>query len=151
MLKLQGCLPGLVDEAKCRHAVDIMLWEAQMVHDYPEYRTLGNDAENPRCMNIAKTKTIEGKKNCFPVWLGSTQKIKDIDQYLWLAKENAECTSSVGTVFTGEACTPNLPPSVCTSKLQQRIIAADDAFKKKPYPVDQWKCYSTWTYKRAAS
>lgn len=120
-------------------------------YDYPEYRTLGNDAENPRCMNIAKTKTIEGKKNCFPVWLGSTQKIKDIDQYLWLAKENAECTSSVGTVFTGEACTPNLPPSVCTSKLQQRIIAADDAFKKKPYPVDQWKCYSTWTYKRVPS
>lgn len=58
-------------------------------YDYPEYRTLGNDAENPKCMNIAKTKTLEGKAKCFPVWLGSTQKIKDIDQYLWLAKENA--------------------------------------------------------------
>lgn len=38
MLKLQGCLPGLVDEATCRHAVDIMLWEAKMVHDYRAYQ-----------------------------------------------------------------------------------------------------------------
>lgn len=58
-------------------------------YDYPEYRTLGNDAENPKCMNIAKTKTLEGKDYCFPVWLGSSQKIKDIDQYLWLSKENS--------------------------------------------------------------
>lgn len=57
-------------------------------YDYPEYRTLGNDAENPQCMNIAKTKTLQGKDYCFPVWLGSTQKIKGIDQYLWLSKEN---------------------------------------------------------------
>lgn len=38
MLTMEGCLPGLVDEAKCRHAVDIMLWEAQMVHDYRAYQ-----------------------------------------------------------------------------------------------------------------
>lgn len=38
MLKLQGCLPGLVDEAKCRHEVDILLWEAQMVYTYHAYQ-----------------------------------------------------------------------------------------------------------------
>lgn len=34
MAKLPGCLKGLVDKPKCRDAVAIMKWEAQMVHDY---------------------------------------------------------------------------------------------------------------------
>lgn len=34
MYQLPGCLKGLLDKPKCRHAVAILNWEAQMVHDY---------------------------------------------------------------------------------------------------------------------
>jgi len=122
-----------------------------MGYDYPQFRTLGNDAENPKCMNVARTGELVGKEKCFPLWLGSTQKIEGVDQYLWLSKATAECTSAAGSLYTGEKCTPSLPPSVCSQALQQRILTADDANKKKPYPVDQWKCYKQWTFKVAPS
>jgi len=34
MAGLPGCLKGILDKAKCRHAVSILNWETQMVHDY---------------------------------------------------------------------------------------------------------------------
>jgi len=119
-------------------------------YDYPEYRTLGNDAEKPKCSDVAKTKTLEGKDNCFPVWLGSTQKINDIDQFLWLSKENATCKNATGTELKGDQCAPSLPAQVCGTSAQKRITTADDAFRRKPYPVDQWKCYTGWTFKPVA-
>lgn len=92
-----------------------------MGFDYPEYRTLGNDAENPKCSNLAKTGALTGKDKCFPVWLGSTQKIDGIDQYLWLSNEAAACKDAEGKDFTGDKCKPSLPPVLCGSGAVKRI------------------------------
>lgn len=90
-------------------------------YDYPQYRTLGNDAEVPKCSNTAKTGTLEGKDKCFPVWLGSTQKIDGIDQYLWLSKENAACKDGEGKDATADKCAPSLPPVLCGAGAVKRI------------------------------
>jgi len=64
MLALPGCLPGLVDEEKCRHKVDVMVWEAKMVQDYWAYQvTLLGVAAEGKAEDTTEAVALKDAKN----------------------------------------------------------------------------------------